>query len=137
MSCPAWRPDCQVRDAAGTAQDAFDAARDVAGFASSVGRFVAGSLDVAGKTWGAFGRVTDPIGGPLVGLAGLWILFGLWILWRLFGGAKQAAPALIKGYTGVDINEVRSPRKAGYCCCVADDCERRFSCSALKSASFM
>lgn len=105
MSCPAWRPDCQ----ASAAVDAVGAAAD--GVATAY-HAATGALHLAGAAYGAVGDLTEPIGGPLVAGAGLFVLIGVWILWKLFGIGRRVVPAAVAGYTGVDIQRVNSPQRA-------------------------
>jgi len=106
MSCPSWRPDCQaaaVADTIGEAAHGMSTAYSAA----------TGALHIAGSVFGAVGRITEPIGGPFVAGAGLFVVIVIWLLIKAFGVTKAAAPAVIAGYTGVDITRNRTPEAAG------------------------
>ncbi len=106
-----WRPDCQ-------AAAAWDAVAGVVDAGQAVVRVGGRVADGVGQVAGAANDLAAPVGG-LAGAIPLLLVLGLvWLLARLVFGtartAKQAAPAVIKGYTGFDVAEMKAkPKQTG------------------------
>lgn len=105
MSCPGWRPDCIAKDAA-------DGMGRVWGFGNAVADGVGTVASATTDTLGAANRLTAPIGGLAMALPLLFLGFLLWLLFKLVGFGKDAAPAVVAAYTGVQL-DTKDPKTTG------------------------
>lgn len=109
--CPLWQPQCVAQDAVGGAVDLANGARK----AYDVGATI---VSGTGRVLGAANDLTSPVGGLLGAIPMILLVLIGWVLWRLLAGGvrtvKTAGPAVVQGYTGVDVAEIKQrPAKSG------------------------